>query len=63
MMVSKRNLLFQGAIFRFHVKLWQGMFHQIETHIFEFVKFWGVGNHVSFLDFTGKVEGFLETLS
>ncbi len=24
MMVSKRNLLFQGAIFRFHVKLWEG---------------------------------------
>ena len=23
-MVSKRNLLFQGAIFRFHVKLWEG---------------------------------------
>ena len=26
MMVSKRNLLFQGAIFRFHVKLWEGKF-------------------------------------
>ena len=25
MMVSKRNLLFLGAIFRFHVKLWEGM--------------------------------------
>ena len=25
MMVSKRNLLFQGAIFRFHVKFWEGM--------------------------------------
>ena len=25
MMVSKRNLLFQGVIFRFHVKLWEGM--------------------------------------
>ena len=24
MMVSNRNLLFQGAIFRFHVKLWEG---------------------------------------
>ena len=24
MMVSKRNLLFQGAIFRFHVELWEG---------------------------------------
>ena len=24
MMVSKRNLLFQGAIFRFHVKFWEG---------------------------------------
>ena len=22
----KRNLLFQGAIFRFHVKLWEGKF-------------------------------------
>ena len=62
MMVSKRNLLFQGAIFRFHVKLWEGMFHQIETHIFEFVKFWGL-HQVSFLDFTGKVEGFLLTLT
>ena len=27
MMVSKRNLLFQGAIFRFHVKLWEGNLH------------------------------------
>ena len=26
MMVSKRNLLFQGAIFRFHVKLWEANF-------------------------------------
>ena len=26
MMVSKRNLLFQSAIFRFHVKLWEGIF-------------------------------------
>lgn len=25
MMVSNRNLLFQGATFRFHVKLWQGI--------------------------------------
>ena len=25
MMLSKRNLLFQGAIFRFHVKLWEGI--------------------------------------
>ena len=25
MMVVKRNLLFQGAIFGFHVKLWEGM--------------------------------------
>ena len=25
-MVSKRNLLFQGAIYRFHVKLWEGEF-------------------------------------
>jgi len=25
MMVSKRNLLFQGAIFRFHVKFWEAM--------------------------------------
>ena len=25
MMVSERNLLFQGAIFRFHVKLWEGI--------------------------------------
>ena len=25
MMVVKRNLLFQGAIFRFHAKLWEGM--------------------------------------
>ena len=24
MMVAKRNLLFQGVIFRFHVKLWDG---------------------------------------
>ena len=24
MMVSKRNLLFQGTIFRFHIKLWEG---------------------------------------
>ena len=26
MMVVKRNLLFQGAIFGFHVKLWEGRF-------------------------------------
>ena len=25
MMVFKRNLLFKGAILRFHVKLWEGM--------------------------------------
>ena len=25
LMVSKRNLPFQGAIFRFHLKLWEGM--------------------------------------
>ena len=26
-MYAKRNLLFQGAIFRFHVKLWDGNQH------------------------------------
>ena len=26
MIVFKRNLLFKGAILRFHVKLWEGMF-------------------------------------
>ena len=29
MMVSKRNLLFQGAIFRFHVKFWEGIQNQL----------------------------------
>ena len=26
-MLSKRNLLFQGVIFKFHVKLWEGRFY------------------------------------
>ena len=30
MMVSKRNLLFQGAIFRFHVKLWEGILLMVD---------------------------------
>ena len=34
MMVSKRNLLFQGAIFRFHVKLWEGMFFEVSVVFF-----------------------------
>ena len=28
MMVSTRNLLFQGVIFRFHVQLWEGIFNK-----------------------------------
>ena len=33
MMVSKRNLLFQGAIFRFHVKLWEGRFLEVSVAV------------------------------
>ena len=37
MMVSKRNLLFQGAIFRFHVKFWEGNREPLKKWMF----FWG----------------------
>ena len=36
MTVSKRNLLFQGAIFRFHVKFWEGNLPDL----------WGTVRHV-----------------
>ena len=41
MMVSKRNLLFQVVISRFHVKLWEGMIHvkSFETPIAQLEKF------------------------
>ena len=31
-MVSKRNLLFKGAIFRFHVKIWEGIYRRATAH-------------------------------
>ena len=34
MMVSKWNILFQGVIFRFHVKLWEGMHQRFSDLIF-----------------------------
>ena len=48
MMISKRNLLFQGAIFRFHVKLWEGIWscHHLESPKFPHFPNW-VGQNPS----------------
>ena len=39
LMVSKRNLLFQGVIFRFHVKLWEGFQLNVSSFFFHDIFF------------------------
>ena len=51
MMVSDRNLLFQGLIFRFHVKLWGGRFFWTSSSTKMVATNFGKGNEqMIFLD-------------